>query len=152
MHWKSAGRLMQTPCHDSRAIQILIYQLWSHYAGHRTIEARHTIIREDYIPSRIFVKTVNTYRRDILAYVWHEACAIVCVRIDSPQDDTYSGRPVKSAGRGLWRLAKEANMFFHSKQLQYRVRVEKPDPVYAKQLQELIGGKFGEMTVMNQYL
>jgi Mn-containing catalase len=43
-------------------------------------------------------------------------------------------------------------MFFHSKQLQYRVRVDRPDPVYAKKLQELIGGQFGEMTVMNQYL
>lgn len=29
---------------------------------------------------------------------------------------------------------------------------ESPDPVYAKQLQELIGGPFGEMTVMMQYL
>src|SRR3954453_19025882 len=43
-------------------------------------------------------------------------------------------------------------MYFHVKQLQYPVRVERPDPVYAKQLQELIGGQFGEMTVMNQYL
>jgi Mn-containing catalase len=43
-------------------------------------------------------------------------------------------------------------MFFHSKALQYRVRVDKPDPIYAKKLQELIGGQFGEMTVMTQYL
>lgn len=43
-------------------------------------------------------------------------------------------------------------MFFHSKRLQYRVRVDRPDPVYARHLQELIGGKFGEMTVMTQYL
>ena len=43
-------------------------------------------------------------------------------------------------------------MFFHTKELQYPVRVDRPDPVYAKQLQELIGGKFGEMTVMMQYL
>jgi Mn-containing catalase len=43
-------------------------------------------------------------------------------------------------------------MFFHTKQLQYPVRVDKPDPVYARQLQELIGGQFGEMAVMTQYL
>src|SRR5437588_8011446 len=43
-------------------------------------------------------------------------------------------------------------MFIHSKPLQYTVQVEKPDPIFAKQLQELLGGKFGEMTVMMQYL
>jgi Mn-containing catalase len=43
-------------------------------------------------------------------------------------------------------------MFFHTKRLQYNVRVDRPDPVYAKQLQELIGGQYGEMTVMMQYL
>jgi Mn-containing catalase len=34
-------------------------------------------------------------------------------------------------------------VFFHTKQLQYPVRVARPDPVYAKQLQELIGGQYG---------
>lgn len=43
-------------------------------------------------------------------------------------------------------------MFSHIKQLQYTVRVDRPDPVYARKLQELIGGQFGEMTVMTQYL
>lgn len=43
-------------------------------------------------------------------------------------------------------------MFYHKKRLQYFTKPEKPDPVYAKQLQELIGGPFGEMTVMMQYL
>lgn len=43
-------------------------------------------------------------------------------------------------------------MFVHSKQLQYKVRVDRPDPIYAKQLQELLGGKYGETTVMMQYL
>jgi Mn-containing catalase len=43
-------------------------------------------------------------------------------------------------------------MFFHVKELQYDARPERPDPVYAKRLQELIGGKFGEMTVMMSYL
>ncbi len=43
-------------------------------------------------------------------------------------------------------------MFYHKKQLQYFKPPEKPDAVYAKKIQELIGGTFGEMTVMMQYL
>ncbi len=43
-------------------------------------------------------------------------------------------------------------MFVHGKKTQYPVRVEGPDPILAKRIQELLGGKFGEMTVMNQYL
>ncbi|HEY9880015.1 MAG TPA: manganese catalase family protein [Leptolyngbyaceae cyanobacterium] len=43
-------------------------------------------------------------------------------------------------------------MFYHKKRQQYFTKPESPDPVYAKQLQELIGGPFGEMTVMMQYL
>ena len=43
-------------------------------------------------------------------------------------------------------------MFYHKKRLQYFTKPERPDPVFAKKLQELIGGPFGEMTVMMQYL
>lgn len=43
-------------------------------------------------------------------------------------------------------------MFFHNKQLQYFTKPDRPNPIYAKQLQELIGGPMGEMTVMMQYL
>jgi len=43
-------------------------------------------------------------------------------------------------------------MFYHKKQLQYFTPPEQPDPIYAKSMQELIGGVFGEMTVMMQYL
>lgn len=43
-------------------------------------------------------------------------------------------------------------MFFHDKRLQYEARPERPDPIYAKKLQEILGGQFGEMTVMMQYL
>ena len=43
-------------------------------------------------------------------------------------------------------------MFLHRKELQYFTPPEKPDPIYAKKIQELIGGVFGEMTVMMQYL
>ncbi|WP_150270062.1 manganese catalase family protein [Paenibacillus tepidiphilus] len=43
-------------------------------------------------------------------------------------------------------------MFFHVKELQYRAKPEKPDPVYARKLQEVLGGQYGEMSVMMQYL
>jgi Mn-containing catalase len=43
-------------------------------------------------------------------------------------------------------------MFYHNKKLQYFTPPERPDAVYAKKIQELIGGTFGEMTVMMQYL
>ncbi len=43
-------------------------------------------------------------------------------------------------------------MFFHKKQLQYFTPPDQADAVYAKKIQELIGGPYGEMTVMMQYL
>ncbi|WP_409494594.1 manganese catalase family protein [Amycolatopsis sp. cmx-11-12] len=43
-------------------------------------------------------------------------------------------------------------MFRHTKLLQFEAKPEKPDAVYARKLQELIGGAYGEMTVTMQYL
>src|ERR671920_2535259 len=43
-------------------------------------------------------------------------------------------------------------MFFHDKRLQYRAKPDKADPVYAKKLQEELGGQWGEITVSLQYL
>lgn len=43
-------------------------------------------------------------------------------------------------------------MFFHVKRLQYEAKPAKPNPAYARKLQELIGGQYGEVTVMMQYL
>src|SRR5215203_1152813 len=43
-------------------------------------------------------------------------------------------------------------MFRHQKQLQYYARPDRPDPLYAMKLQEVIGGQWGEMSVMMQYL
>lgn len=43
-------------------------------------------------------------------------------------------------------------MFYHDKKLQYHVRVEKPNPAYAKLLQQAIGGIEGEIRVCLQYL
>ncbi|MBI1296721.1 catalase [bacterium] len=43
-------------------------------------------------------------------------------------------------------------MFFHDSQLQYEVRVDKPNPLFAKMLQQAIGGIEGEIRVCLQYL
>ncbi|MFC3125296.1 manganese catalase family protein [Pseudoroseomonas globiformis] len=42
-------------------------------------------------------------------------------------------------------------MYFHDKRLQYPVRVEAPDPLFARQLQQAIGGVEGEIRVCLQY-
>ena len=43
-------------------------------------------------------------------------------------------------------------MFYHDSKLQYTVRVDTPNPLYAKMLQQAIGGIEGEIRVMMQYL
>lgn len=43
-------------------------------------------------------------------------------------------------------------MFYHIKELQYEAKSSKPDPLYAKKLQEVLGGQYGEISVMMQYL
>jgi len=42
-------------------------------------------------------------------------------------------------------------MYFHDPRLQYPVRVETPDPLFARQLQQAIGGIEGEIRVCLQY-
>lgn len=43
-------------------------------------------------------------------------------------------------------------MFFRTKHLQFDAKPERPDPVFAKMLQEPLGGQGGEMSVMMTYL
>ncbi|MCU0492989.1 MAG: manganese catalase family protein, partial [Chloroflexaceae bacterium] len=43
-------------------------------------------------------------------------------------------------------------MFLHTRQLQYTAKPSQPDPIYARKLQEILGGQFGEISVMLQYL
>lgn len=43
-------------------------------------------------------------------------------------------------------------MYLHVKETAYHCTPERPDPVYAKQLQELIGGQWGEISVMLGYM
>lgn len=42
-------------------------------------------------------------------------------------------------------------MFFHKQELQFDSTPEKPDAVYARKLQEVLGGQYGEITVAMQY-
>ncbi|WP_127782312.1 manganese catalase family protein [Rhodococcus sp. X156] len=43
-------------------------------------------------------------------------------------------------------------MFLHTKGLQFECKPEQADALYAMKFQEILGGQFGEMTVMMQYL
>ncbi len=42
-------------------------------------------------------------------------------------------------------------MFFHRQELQFKSKPDKPDAVYARKLQEVLGGQYGEITVALQY-
>lgn len=42
-------------------------------------------------------------------------------------------------------------MFFHRQELQHKASPDKPDAVYARKLQEVLGGQYGEITVALQY-
>ncbi|MCE7003683.1 manganese catalase family protein [Kibdelosporangium philippinense] len=43
-------------------------------------------------------------------------------------------------------------MFFHRQELQFKASPERPDAVYARKLQEVLGGQYGEITVAMQYM
>src|SRR5215213_2787008 len=43
-------------------------------------------------------------------------------------------------------------MFYRTRQLQYHARPDAPDPLYAKKLQEVLGGQWGEISVMMTYM
>src|SRR5690606_41120630 len=58
---------------------------------------------------------------------------------------------LKSAGNTSLNL-KFFIMFFHQSNLQYKVKVDKPNPQFARLLQQAIGGIEGEMRVCLQYL
>lgn len=49
-------------------------------------------------------------------------------------------------------MRKGCEMFFHTKQFQYNAKPDNPDPIFAKQMQELLGGQWGEISVMMTYL
>lgn len=43
-------------------------------------------------------------------------------------------------------------MFLHTSRLQLKSKPDKPDPVHAHKLRELLGGADGEVTAAMQYL
>ncbi len=43
-------------------------------------------------------------------------------------------------------------MFSHTRKLQYNAKPDRPDPIFAKLLQEPLGGQWGEISVMMTYL
>lgn len=43
-------------------------------------------------------------------------------------------------------------MFFHRQELQFKATPDQPDAVYARKLQEVLGGQYGEITVAMQYM
>jgi Mn-containing catalase len=46
----------------------------------------------------------------------------------------------------------EEPVYRHTKELQFTAKPEKPDALFAMKFQEILGGQFGEITVMMQYL
>ena len=42
-------------------------------------------------------------------------------------------------------------MFFHRQELQFAATPDKPDAIYARRLQEVLGGQYGEITIAMQY-
>ena len=43
-------------------------------------------------------------------------------------------------------------MFFHKQELQFKTKPSKPDAIYARRMQEILGGQYGEITVAMQYM
>ncbi|WP_411954536.1 manganese catalase family protein [Alkalibacillus sp. S2W] len=43
-------------------------------------------------------------------------------------------------------------MFYHVKELQFEAKPERPNPLFARRLQEILGGQYGEISVAMQYL
>jgi Mn-containing catalase len=43
-------------------------------------------------------------------------------------------------------------VFFHRQELQHKATPDQPDAVYARKLQEVLGGQYGEITVAMQYM
>src|SRR5690606_37664073 len=68
------------------------------------------------------------------------------VVLDVPVDA--SGRTVRSPTR----LAEEQRMYLHVQRLINEIVPDEPDPAAANALQEGLGGQFGEMRTMMQYL
>src|SRR5205085_10432040 len=54
-------------------------------------------------------------------------------------------------GQVVRRRTGRGTVFFHKQELQYTAKPSKPDAVYARRMQEILGGQYGEITVAMQY-
>ena len=50
------------------------------------------------------------------------------------------------------RAQEASTRFFRTNQFQYHAKPDRPDPLYARKLQEVLGGQWGEISVMMTYL
>src|SRR5690606_12628307 len=64
----------------------------------------------------------------------------------------YTGKSLTRFTENSFINIKKIVMFYHDGKLQYTVKVDKPNPQFAKMLQQAIGGIEGEMKVCMQYL
>src|SRR5690606_7668746 len=64
----------------------------------------------------------------------------------SPGKSVSASRMTRSGPQGGF------SMFFHRQEVQYKATPDKPDAVYARKLQEVLGGQYGEITVAMQYM
>ncbi|HST98149.1 MAG TPA: manganese catalase family protein, partial [Geodermatophilus sp.] len=60
--------------------------------------------------------------------------------------------PWASPHRRWSRRRKGDPVFTHTHALQYEAKPDGPDPDFARKMQEILGGQWGEMTVATQYL
>src|SRR4051794_30146161 len=73
--------------------------------------------------------------------------------LQQPATPAVMGAASPSPGsRTSSKTTEERQMFFHDKRLQYNAKPDRPDPLYARKLQEILGGQWGEITVAMQYL
>src|ERR687885_2853067 len=61
-------------------------------------------------------------------------------------------RPRRRAWAAPRSPSQEVTVFFHHRELAYTVRVDNPNPVFGRMLQQAIGGPEGELRVMTQYM
>src|SRR4051794_35332456 len=128
------------------------------------------------------VSTIVSSSPSSIAYQFVYASSTRCTPSATPKCSMgrrfpQRGRRNRPASRGSWRVRssdtdpsaaerfrrvsegtrnalrrKGSRVFRHINQLAYTVRVDRPNPLFAKMLQQAIGGIEGEMRVMNQYL
>jgi Mn-containing catalase len=77
---------------------------------------------------------------------------LCCVRERAPSASNLERFQVVAPGTSDRYPIRGAALFFHHRDLAYTVRVDKPNPVFARMLQQAIGGPEGELRVMTQYL